>query len=362
MRSTGNIRVFSMCTAGLCLLLSYLSSVAGVKVEPCDDDGLVEVLADQKTTLTCRVEGYLEWRLRIGLQPSDTTIILASCTEDGCNGISFKETFAAHVRDSLTKTITINPENNTKIRTNMNLVNGFIECVHTGKSRVNNSAYPVGFDRCGLNYVYPAEKVSCESFKIQSAINVSCIIGSVYSSRRLYRCHLFLRQNESADESLEIVDMLTSPTDERITENEVKVSGSCQFNTTLPQEIESYDLYVSVSPGGRNYSVTPATEDKCITQTTETSCIKHTTDKPSSGTSSYGKITVVVTVIVLVIILFLICLVIKKKRKDYEHGVQREEMGIEATIRTKIFRKPSVVDQQSQKCLASAASRGTHFL
>ncbi|PVD27162.1 hypothetical protein C0Q70_12316 [Pomacea canaliculata] len=272
MRSTGNIRVFSMCTAGLCLLLSYLSSVAGVKVEPCDDDGLVEVLADQKTTLTCRVEGYLEWRLRIGLQPSDTTIILASCTEDGCNGISFKETFAAHVRDSLTKTITINPENNTKIRTNMNLVNGFIECVHTGKSRVNNSAYPVGFDRCGLNYV--------------------------------------------SDESLEIVDMLTSPTDERITENEVKVSGSCQFNTTLPQEIESYDLYVSVSPGGRNYSVTPATEDKCITQTTETSCIKHTTDKPSSGTSSYGKITVVVTVIVLVIILFLICLVIKKKRKD----------------------------------------------
>lgn len=113
----------------------------------------MEVLGDQKTTLTCRAEGYLEWRLRIGLQPSDTTIILASCTEDGCNGISFPETFAARVRDSLTKTITINPENNTKIHTNMNLVNGFIECVHTGKSRVNNSAYPVGFDRCGLNYV-----------------------------------------------------------------------------------------------------------------------------------------------------------------------------------------------------------------
>lgn len=72
--------------------------------------------------------------------------------------------------------------------------------------------------------------------------------------------------------------MLTSPTDERITESEVKVSGFCQFKTTLPQEIGSDDLFVSVSPGGRNYSVTPATEDECITQTTETSCIKHTTD------------------------------------------------------------------------------------
>lgn len=52
--------------------------------------------------------------------------------------------------------------------------------------------------------------------------------------------------------------MVTSPTSERITKKEVKVSGSCQFSTRLPSEEGKYGFLVSVSPGGQTFM----TEDK----------------------------------------------------------------------------------------------------
>lgn len=56
-------------------------------------------------------------------------------------------------------------------------------------------------------------------------------------------------------QTIEIVSMVTSPTSEKISRSEVKVLGSCQFNTTLPAEEGTYTLFVSVSPGSRQFSV-----------------------------------------------------------------------------------------------------------
>lgn len=63
------------------------------------------------------------------------------------------------------------------------------------------------------------------------------------------------------NETLESVSMVTSPTSEKITKSEVKVSGSCVFNTTLPPEEGTYEFFVSVSPGGRHFG----TSDKRFT-------------------------------------------------------------------------------------------------
>ncbi|XP_025101611.1 uncharacterized protein LOC112568517 [Pomacea canaliculata] len=60
---------------------------------------------------------------------------------------------------------------------------------------------------------------------------------------------------------LETATMVTSPTTEKMTKGEVKVSGSCQFNTTLPRKEGNYSFLVSVSPGKRNFMA----EDKQFT-------------------------------------------------------------------------------------------------
>lgn len=52
--------------------------------------------------------------------------------------------------------------------------------------------------------------------------------------------------------------MVTSPTSEKISRKEAKVSGSCQFSTRLPPEEGKYGFLVSVSPGGQTFM----TEDK----------------------------------------------------------------------------------------------------
>lgn len=44
--------------------------------------------------------------------------------------------------------------------------------------------------------------------------------------------------------------METSPTSETIAKSEVKMSGSCQFNTTLPAEEGHYSFSVSFTPRG----------------------------------------------------------------------------------------------------------------
>lgn len=66
---------------------------------------------------------------------------------------------------------------------------------------------------------------------------------------------------QSKKEILETVTMVTSSTSERITKNEIKVSGSCWFYTTLPPDEGKYGFLVSVSPGGRHFNM----EDKLFT-------------------------------------------------------------------------------------------------
>lgn len=55
--------------------------------------------------------------------------------------------------------------------------------------------------------------------------------------------------------------MVTSPTSEKISRKEAKVSGTCHFSTRLPSEEGKYGFLVSVSPGGQTFM----TEDKKFT-------------------------------------------------------------------------------------------------
>lgn len=66
---------------------------------------------------------------------------------------------------------------------------------------------------------------------------------------------IFIYLVQSENKTLAMATIVTSPTTEKITKSEVKVSGSCQFNTTLPPEEGKYSFYVSVSPGGQSFSV-----------------------------------------------------------------------------------------------------------
>lgn len=52
--------------------------------------------------------------------------------------------------------------------------------------------------------------------------------------------------------------MVTSPTSEKIAKNEVRVAGSCEFMTYLPEEEGRYAFSVSVSPSGQTFTA----EDK----------------------------------------------------------------------------------------------------
>lgn len=48
--------------------------------------------------------------------------------------------------------------------------------------------------------------------------------------------------------------MVTSATNDYITYSEVKMSGSCRFNSTLSAEEGNYGFEVVVFPGGLTYS------------------------------------------------------------------------------------------------------------
>lgn len=56
--------------------------------------------------------------------------------------------------------------------------------------------------------------------------------------------------------------MVTSPTNDFITESEVKMSGSCQFNSTLSAEEGNFSFEVVVFPGGLTYSAKFTKEQK----------------------------------------------------------------------------------------------------
>ncbi|PVD27148.1 hypothetical protein C0Q70_12301 [Pomacea canaliculata] len=188
-------RMWTVWTAPVLLFLV----VTGVNISPCDDNGVREVLADQVTVFTCTAEGQVEWRF--GYNYSSRFVSLATC-ESTCEELNdFNNLFKASIvkaRHSSSMTIRA-----VKHRNIVHLTNGSLLCYRMAGAGQGASA------RCGLHY--------------------------------------------SQIKSLETVTMLTSPTSEYIGEKEVKVSGFCQFNTTLPREEGQYAFHVSVSPGGRTY-------------------------------------------------------------------------------------------------------------
>ncbi|XP_025101081.1 uncharacterized protein LOC112568157 isoform X2 [Pomacea canaliculata] len=234
--------------------------VTGVNISPCDDNGVREVLADQDTVFTCTAEGHVEWKFEYN--DSNKTVSLANC-ESTCKELNnYKNLFKASIvkaRHSSSMTITT-----VKHRNIVHLLNGSLLCVLMAGSA------QVASVRCGLHYVYPPEDVSCTAVNTSWAVIVSCSVRRVYSSRGLYTCQLY-RLEQSQNKSLETVAMLTSPTREYIGEKEVKVSGFCQFNTTLPTEEGQYAFRVSVSPGGRTYYANFT--DKYNWITTERPCL-----------------------------------------------------------------------------------------
>ncbi|XP_025103102.1 uncharacterized protein LOC112569511 [Pomacea canaliculata] len=217
--------------------------ITGVNISPCDDNGMREVLVDQDTVFTCTAEGQVEWRFEYSLYSQ--TVLLAKC-ESTCEELnSFNNLFKASILEARhSSSMTIRAR---KHRSIVHLTNGSLLCY-----RMNGSVQ-VASARCTLHYVYPPEDVSCTAVTTSWAVTVSCYVASVYSSRRLYTCQLYRLNQASQNKSLETVAMLTSPTSEYIGEKEVKVSGVCQFITTLPTEEGHYSFRVSVSPGGRTY-------------------------------------------------------------------------------------------------------------
>ncbi|XP_025103029.1 uncharacterized protein LOC112569454 [Pomacea canaliculata] len=289
------------------LLLTGAWMIEGVKFEQCGADGIVEIVAGQNTSLTCNAEGTVMWRL---IWLHNQTLHIANCTEGVCGNTilgDFNKLFQVQARGANDSIITINTEKLTKLYDRGVSINSSLVCsLMSAKHTVTTAA------RCELNYVHPPEEVSCEADYTLGFVNVSCVIGKVYSSRRIYKCRLFQRKNESSA-SLQTVEMETSPTSEKTIKSEVKVSGSCQFNTTLPPEEGCYDLFVSVSPTGRNYSVN-FTSDGCYSTTDQPSISSQQPVIESVEAASVIVPASVSGLIVLIFVLIIVGHVIRKKR------------------------------------------------
>ncbi|PVD27032.1 hypothetical protein C0Q70_12182 [Pomacea canaliculata] len=134
----------------------------------------------------------------------------------------------------------VNAENNTKINSDVSIVNGTLLC-------------GTGDTRCGLNYVYPADGVSCTTVTSSLNVTVTCNISSAYSSRGIYKCQLIRRRQGVPNKTLDRVTMVTTSNNESVAKTEVKVSGSCQLHTTLPPHNGSYGYYVNIAPGGQSH-------------------------------------------------------------------------------------------------------------
>ncbi|PVD27153.1 hypothetical protein C0Q70_12307 [Pomacea canaliculata] len=234
----------SLCASGL-------ATHASVLISPCGTDGVREVLADQDTVFTCTAQGEVDWRvLRYGATSSTS---FAICNDTCHQFYNYSNLFMAKIVNPFqTSSMTITAANRSRIDM---LINSTLECV----SSVHSDPY-----RCELNYVYPAEGVSCSLFNTSWSVTVSCDINFVYSSRRRYTCQLYRLKKGSQNETLKSVTMVTSPTRQVITKGEVKVSGVCMFNTTLPSEEGRYGFFVIVSPGGQSYEAKSSNGSKWI--------------------------------------------------------------------------------------------------
>lgn len=132
-----------MLTVNICV-----GFFAGLKLERCGADGIVEIVAGQNTSLTCSVEGSVEWRL-IGFH--NQHLLIASCTEGVCrNALSgiLNESFQVQARDAQDSIITINGKNITELYDRGLSINSSLECFRVlEKNPVGTTA------RCQLNFV-----------------------------------------------------------------------------------------------------------------------------------------------------------------------------------------------------------------
>ncbi|PVD27150.1 hypothetical protein C0Q70_12304 [Pomacea canaliculata] len=188
---------------GTLLLILDLPIIKGVLLSPCGSEGVQEVLAGHETRFTCTSEGPVEWRLhyydwRTKGENRMTSAVLATGDMFVLMN-SFDGLFTAAVINNNTTSIIVNTVNNTRLYNNVHFLNGSLEC--TRRDADNMSA------GCGLDYVDPPKNISCTAVNSSFSVHVSCVIGSVYSSRRRYKCQLIRSKNASENKTLETVTM-----------------------------------------------------------------------------------------------------------------------------------------------------------
>ncbi|XP_025102791.1 uncharacterized protein LOC112569265 [Pomacea canaliculata] len=224
-------------------LLYIFLLVAGLQMQEayslsCVNGSILDIVAGHRNLLTCHTNEVQEWRLSVGNASSS---LIAKWENNKFNVINdFDKSFIIQNISNQQSPLLVNAANNTKINRDVSIVNGTLLC---GNGNI----------ACGLNYVDPADGVSCTTVTSSLNVTVTCSISSAYSSRRNYKCQLIRREQGLTDKTLDRVTMVTTSTKEPVTKTEVKVSGSCQVHTTFPPHSGSYGYYVKITPGGQSH-------------------------------------------------------------------------------------------------------------
>ncbi|XP_025101001.1 uncharacterized protein LOC112568112 isoform X2 [Pomacea canaliculata] len=202
----------------------------------CSKGEIVDIVAGYQTLLTCPTNEVEEWRLGLGSQRAS---LIAQWKNNKFEVLNdFGNTFIIQDNSNQLSPLLVNAANN-KNR-DVSIVSGTLVC-------------ETGDTGCGLNYVYPAEGVSCTTVTSSWNVTVTCNISSAYSSRGIYKCQLIRAEQGLTDTNLDTVTMVTTSTNEPVAKTEVKVSGSCQLHTTLPLHSGNYSYYVNIDPGGQSH-------------------------------------------------------------------------------------------------------------
>ncbi|PVD27158.1 hypothetical protein C0Q70_12312 [Pomacea canaliculata] len=289
----------------------------GLSLTPCGKDNITDVLDGHVTTFTCsggvHQEG-LEWRI-VMADVTGTTLLGVCQAGTKSNTTTLRNVYLLTLCDEERTTVSVSLVNNTMRDKLVQTVNGSLQC---GKQNIIS---------CGLNFIYPAENVSCRGEKTSISVSVLCHIGRIYSSRRIYRCELFLSAKNG---SLQTADMTTFTTSDKIAEDDVKVSGFCQFNISLPAEDHNSFYFVSVSPGRGSHVVMFPTSKQ-----------ENTDDQTRETTAFNSKKIIIVTsstvfvcaagVLISVVAIHLHHFIKKKKRRALQRS-QHQSSGETATI------------------------------
>ncbi|XP_025088970.1 uncharacterized protein LOC112561038 [Pomacea canaliculata] len=187
----------------LFLLLLGSSRATDIKLSPCGNDGMREIAADQVTYFTCKVAVKTTVRWNLSVHDTGAHELLALCDGHVCNIWPYDERlFKARSLDSLHTTMAVDARN-TSIYNSIHRLNGTLYCYRED-----------GFNRftiasCKLNYIIPPEDVLCRAVNTSWTVNVSCVIGNLYSSRSIYKCKLLRFKLGPGKESGESDHMLT---------------------------------------------------------------------------------------------------------------------------------------------------------